>query len=72
MLLAAALVASTVVQLTAPAVADTGPAPLGISRVVVDEAHSRVFVSPGPGSTGLSVTDLDGQPVATWTGCRAA
>lgn len=71
LLLAAALLAGTVVPPAAPAAAETDPVPLGMSRlgrIVVDEVQSRIFLSPGPGGSGVRVTDLGGQPVATVDG----
>ncbi|WP_405583658.1 Ig-like domain repeat protein [Streptomyces sp. NBC_01190] len=47
------------------------PAPLGLpgySHMVVDGPHRHVFISGGPGSTGLAVTDFDGGRVGTVTG----
>ena len=75
LLVAAALLAGALVPLAAPAAADTGPVPLGMSRlgrIVVDEAHGLVFLSPGPGGSGVQVTDLGGQPVATLDGLPSA
>ena len=68
LLLVAALLAGTVVPLTAPAAADTGPVPLGtkgFADIVVDEAHGRMFVSGGPSGPGVTVTDLEGRVVTT-------
>ena len=68
LLVAAALLAGALVPLAAPAAADTGPVPLGMSTfgdIVVDEAHGQVFLSGGPTGAGVTVTDLDGAVVAT-------
>ncbi len=71
LLLVAARLAGTVVPLAAPAAADSGPVPLGVSRlgrIVVEQAHSRVFLSWGPGGSGVQVIDLAGRRVATLGG----
>jgi len=68
LLLAAALLLGTAVPLTAPAAADTASVPLGLAalgRIVVDEAHGRVYASGGPSGPGVKVTDLAGAPVTT-------
>ena len=75
LLLAAALLAGTVVPLAAPAVADTGPAPLGMDSfadIVLDEAHGRLFLSAGRSGTGVRVTDLQGGAARTVDGLPGA
>lgn len=67
-LLAAGLVAGSLVPLAAPAAADTGPASTQLprfGRIVVDEAHGRLYVSGGTNSFGVQVTDLSGQLIGT-------
>ena len=53
-------------------VASGTPLPFGDSSssgdIVVDEAHGHVFVSGGQGTTGVVVTDLDGQILETIPG----
>lgn len=75
LLLVAALLAGTVVPLAAPAAADTGPVPLGMAsfaRIVADEAHGRLFLSPGLRGTGVRVTDLQGGGATTIDGLPGA
>jgi len=66
-LLVPALIAAFVVPATAgPAAADTGPLPLSMTsfaRIVVDQAHGHLFLSPGRSGSALTVTDLGGTQV---------
>ncbi|WP_461120408.1 YncE family protein [Saccharothrix stipae] len=60
---AAALVVGTTV-LTAPAASAATALPLsGFGDIVVDQVHQRVFVSGGPTSNGIVVTDFAGNVV---------
>jgi hypothetical protein len=75
LVLVAAVLAGIVVPLAAPAAADTGPVPLGMTgfaRIVADEARGHLFLSPGRSGSGVVVTDLAGAHVATLDGLPAA
>ncbi|MEU4112725.1 hypothetical protein [Streptomyces sp. NPDC027717] len=53
--------------------ADTAALPLShYAHMVVDGAHQRLFFSQGTGTTGIVVTDLSGNPVATIDGEQGA
>jgi len=63
------------VPLVTRAAADTGPVPLGLAgfaRIVADEAHGRLFLSPGLRGTGVRVTDLRGGGASTIDGLPGA
>jgi YVTN family beta-propeller protein len=56
---------------TAGTASAAAPVPLdlpGYSHLVVDGPHGHVFVSGGQDSTGIAVTDVDGNTVATVAG----
>ena len=75
LLAVAALLTGTLVPLAAPAAADTGPEPLamaGFAQVVADEAHGRLFLSPGLQGNGVRVTDLQGGSPTTIDGLPGA
>ncbi|GLY93882.1 hypothetical protein [Actinoplanes sp. NBRC 103695] len=47
----------------APALADTDLGLPGYGDLVANDEHNRVFISGGPASNGITVTDLDGEVV---------
>lgn|GEM_PF-1323028 len=66
-LLVPALIAVSAVPLAAgSAAADSSPTPLAMTsfaRIVVDQAHGHLFLSPGRSGSSLTVTDLAGTEV---------
>ncbi|WP_031183298.1 YncE family protein [Streptomyces seoulensis] len=63
------------VGLTGPAAWADGAGALPLSHyahLVVDGAHQHLFFSQGAGTTGIAVTDLAGEPVATLDGEQGA
>ncbi|HEX6920187.1 MAG TPA: Ig-like domain-containing protein [Actinomycetes bacterium] len=67
-LLSVAVVTGSVLPLAGPAAADSGPTSLpmaSFARIVADEAHGHLFLSPGRTGSAVTVTDLSGSPVTT-------
>ena len=66
-LLVPALIAVSAVPVAAgSAAADSSPTPLAMTsfaRIVVDQAHGHLFLSPGRSGSALTVTDLAGNEV---------
>lgn len=61
---AVAAAAAAVALPAPPASADT-PLGLAFRRMVVDESHNHVYLSQGPGTELVTVTDLDGTKVGS-------